>query len=176
VCRRFSSAPAHCSKWLATKHLRLAAFSICHAERPICVSFVSFPFSYLPGFVQDPVGRGHVFGSDGQAVLRDGDVRVTRKPLDNLDWRAFRPVRERRSSQLMKRAWGDEFCLSSRDLWGMLRRQWGRGTLSVPILGLDHGENTGPYDGPERFWQAGPSVQDVGQVSRSSGVHCAALR
>ena len=58
----------------------------------------------------------------------------------------------------------------------LCRRQHGRRTLLVPVLGFDHGHNTGPHDGSERFWQAGPSVQNVGQVRRNSLVDCAALR
>ena len=54
--------------------------------------------------------------------------------------------------------------------------QYGRGTLFVPVLGLDHSQNAGPYGGPERFWQAGPSVQNIGQVGGNGVVHCAALR
>jgi len=51
----------------------------------------------------------------------------------------------------------------------------GQGVLAIPFWGLDHGQNTGPYDGFERFRQAGPSVQDVGQVRGNSLVHCATL-
>jgi hypothetical protein len=54
--------------------------------------------------------------------------------------------------------------LNVQELGAKLYGLHGVGTLRFPVPSFDHGQDTGPYDGPERFRQAGPSVHNVGQL------------
>ena len=47
VCRWFKSTPVHCFKCFTVKHLCLAAFLVCHAKMPICVSFTLWSVALL---------------------------------------------------------------------------------------------------------------------------------